>query len=952
MNKLKTFVLLLALLLTLPAMAQQMPQMPQLPIDSAVRYGKLPNGLTYYIRHNALPEHRANFYIAQKVGSVQEEDNQRGLAHFLEHMCFNGTTHFPGDKLIKYLESIGVKFGVNLNAYTSTDETVYNIDDVPVTEGSVDSCLLILHDWADDLTLDPKEIDKERGVIHEEWRMRSSASGRIFERNLPTLYPGSRYGHRYPIGLMSVVDNFKPAELRAYYEKWYRPDLQGIVIVGDIDVDKVEAKVKELFSPIKMPQDAAKYEHYPVPANNEPIYVIDKDKEQTRGIIQLMFKTDPIPDAYRNTPVYLQLNYFNSLLAQAFNARLNEASMKADCPFIGAGVEHGNYIMSKTMDALNLYIMPKPGQDAAAVQAAMEEVERVRQFGFTPGEATRADEEFLSSIEKVYDNRDKQYNNYYVPQYVRHFLEGDPIPDIATEYNYYKQISQMLKMQQALAPALTEIFKEYTAHTDTNFVCLAMYPDTKDVTVPTVDQFKQAIAAAKAAKLEAYVDSVNNEPLVPQLPKKGKITKEAPADFGYTCMTLSNGARVYYKQTDFDNSSVLFSASSFGGQSKIADKDLANAKLFDLVIGSTGIGNFSSTELQKKLAGKQVSCTPSLTDTRELLEGSSTPKDLRTLFELIYLRFGQPANDVEGYNNTMAYLKSSLENAEKNPMKAFSDSIPATYYNHNPRRASLTLADLSKADYNTIRRIYTERYNAAGDFDFYFTGAFNLDSLRAFSEQYIASLPGVKSREKYVDLKIYPVTGKVSNNFLRKMETPQAQLVQIWNGTAPYSLKRAIVANTLGQILTQRYIKSIREDAGLAYSVSAAASATYFPRESWSVQIFCPFKPAKLDSVLLLMQQSIDDIAKNGVTTDELDKVVQYELKEYANNQKVNDYWQNLIHEKTLWNKDSHTGYEADVKSVTSKDIRDFVNDFILKQGNCATISIRPTDFNEKQEAK
>ena len=312
MNKIKSLLLLLVAFITLPSVAQQL---PQLPIDKDVRYGKLPNGLTYYIRHNALPENRANFYIAQKVGSVQEEENQRGLAHFLEHMCFNGTDNFPDNRIIKYCESIGVKFGQNLNAYTSTDETVYNIDDVPVTESNVDSCLLILHDWSDGLTLDPKEIDKERGVIHEEWRMRSSASGRMFERNLPTLFPESRYGHRYPIGLMSVVDNFKPAELRAYYEKWYRPDLQGIIVVGDIDVDKVEQRIKAIFSPIQMPKNPAAYEHYPVPNNNAPIYVIDKDKEQTSAVIQLFFKQDPIPAELKNTPVFLQMNYTNTLIS-------------------------------------------------------------------------------------------------------------------------------------------------------------------------------------------------------------------------------------------------------------------------------------------------------------------------------------------------------------------------------------------------------------------------------------------------------------------------------------------------------------------------------------------------------------------------------------------------------------------------------------------------------------
>ncbi len=940
MNKFKSLLLLLVALLVLPAMAQQL---PQLPMDKAVRYGKLPNGLTYYIRHNALPENRANFYIAQKVGSVQEEDNQRGLAHFLEHMCFNGTDNFPDDRLLKYCEGIGVKFGLNLNAYTSTDETVYNIDDVPVTENNVDSCLLILRDWADGLTLATKEIDKERGVIHEEWRMRSSASSRIFERNLPALYPGSRYGYRYPIGTMEVIDNFKPEELRAYYEKWYRPDLQGVIVVGDIDVEKVEAKIKALFSPIVMPENAAAYEHYPVPATSEPIYIIDKDKEQARAIIQVMFKDDPLPEELKNTPMFLAANYMNSVAASILNARLGEISQKPECPFIGAGGQDDNYMISKTMDAFTVGILPKPGKDAEALQAVMEEIERINRFGFTATEIIRAREEFLSGMERIYDNREKQKNSFYVPQYVRHFLEGDPIPDIETEYNTYKMLAPNIP-----AEAISAVFKEYTASTDTNFVCLAMYPEKEDVAVPTVEQFKNAVAAAKAAQLEAYVDNVKDEPLVPQLPKAVKIKKENAADFGYTCWTLGNGARVFFKKTDYNDAEILFSATSFGGQSLIPAKEHINASLLENVIGSTGLGNFTSTELEKKLAGKQASVKVSLGEITDNLSGSSTPKDLRTLFELIYLRFQKPANDVDGYNNTIAYLKTALENADKQPMTAFSDSISATIFGHNPLKKRLHVEDLAQANYETIRQLYSERFQSAGDFDFFFTGAIDIDSLRAFTEQYIAPLPGLKKRESYKDRKLYPVEGSVNNHFKRSMETPQAILIQVWNGDLKYNMKNAVVLNALGEILTQRYLKSIREDAGAAYSVGASGGAEFGVRDMYMLQIYCPFKPALRDSVLLLMQEAIDDIAKNGVTSEELDKVKKFEIKNYADNQRKNSYWQGLISTKVRWSKDEQTGYEDTVNGISSDDIRQFVNGVMLKQKNCITVSMLPTDMSEK----
>lgn len=939
MKKIKLLLTLLVAALCLPTAAQQM---PELPIDPAVRHGKLANGFTYYIRANKLPENRANFYIAQKVGAVQEEDSQRGLAHFLEHMCFNGTKNFPGDGIIKFCERIGVKFGQNLNAYTSTDETVYNINDVPVTPQNVDSCLLILRDWADGLTLAEKEIDKERGVIHEEWRMRSSAFMRMYERNLPNLYPGSRYGHRMPIGIMSVIDNFKYDELRAYYHKWYRPDLQGIVIVGDFDAAEVEAKVKKLFADVKMPENAAKYETYPVPANAEPIYVVDKDKEQEQNIVFMMFKHDPVPQQFRNSPAFLVNNYAMYVMSNVINARLGELAQKSDCPFVAAQVSDGNYLVSKTMSAFSLIVLPKPGQDKAAVQAAMQEVMRASKHGLTDTEVMRARDEFLSHYEKIYNNRDKQKHEFYTQQYVRHFLEGNAIPDIETEYQIMKAVSQQISAQ-----IISQGLRELTASIDSNFVCFGQYTDKEGNAIPTVADLRQAVEAAKAAKLEAYVDNVKSEPLVPQLPQKGQIKKTEAADFGYTCLTLSNGARVFYKVTDFNDSEILFQAQSFGGKSRTNAADHINVELFDDIMGSTGIGNFTAIELQKKLAGKQVSCAPSLGELGEYLNGSATPKDLRTLFELIYLRFQKPANDPDTYNSIIQMYKTQLENIEKLPDAAFSDSLTATLYAHNPLKRRIHLADLDKASYDVIKRIYEERYNAAGDFDFYFTGAINVDSLRTFAEQYIAPLKAAKKRETYTDRKILTAKGVINNHFVRKMETPQANIVQIWKGALPYNLKNEVVVGALGDILTQRYLKSIREEGGMAYSVGAGAQASWGIREDYTLQIYCPVKPALRDSALLLMKQGIEDIAQNGVTEEELNKVKEFELKDYADSQKKNSYWAGLIAAKTQWGKDIRTNKEAIIKALSSNDIKQFVNKYLLKQNNCVTVTMLPADMTE-----
>ena len=466
MKRIKTMISAFVLLLASATASAQ--QMPPIPVDEDVRMGRLDNGLTYYIRHNAWPEQRAEFYIAQRVGSIQENDEQRGLAHFLEHMCFNGTEHFPGNDIVKWCETVGVKFGRDLNAYTSIDKTVYNISNVPTTrEGIIDSCLLILHDWADGLLLEPAEIDKERGVIHEEWRLRTSAQMRMLERDLPRLYPDSKYGHRMPIGLMEIVDNFKPEVLRAYYEKWYRPDNQAIIVVGDVDVDKVEQKIKDLFSPIKMPENPAPVVAEAVPDNNEAIIVVDKDKEMQYSIVEVMFKGDPIPDEIKGTMQYLLIDYLKNACIGMLNDRMAELAQKADCPYLQGNVGYGEYLLSKTKDAFEVSVLPKEGQTEAAVKAALIEARRAAEFGFTATEYQRYKSNFTSQLDKQYSNKDKRYNSQFVNEYVQNFLDNEPFPSIDMYYETMKQIVPMLPLE-----AVNELMKEFYAKNDSNMVVL------------------------------------------------------------------------------------------------------------------------------------------------------------------------------------------------------------------------------------------------------------------------------------------------------------------------------------------------------------------------------------------------------------------------------------------------------------------------------------------------
>lgn len=945
MKRLNFLWTLLLIVFALPSVAQN--RIQQFPLDPNVRYGKLENGLTYYIRHNAKQKGLANFYIAQKVGAVQEEDSQRGLAHFLEHMCFNGSNHFPGsDDLVKYCESIGVKFGANLNAYTASDETVYNINDVPVTPENVQNVMFILQDWANGLLLLEEEIDKERGVIKEEWRMRSSANMRMIERNLPTLYPGSRYGERLPIGTMEVIENFKYDELRQYYQKWYRPDLQGLIIVGDINVDEIEGKIKELFAGIKMPENPAPYEFYPVPDNTEPIYVIDKDKEMAQGVISIFFKKDILPIEMRNSQVEILTSLCQSMVTSMLNARLEELALKPECNFLYAGVSYGNYIMAKTKDALSLTVLAKPGQDAKAVAEAVAEVERAVRFGFTATEAFRAKEKIMSRIERLYDNRTKQDNEYYVQQYVRHFLDNTSAMDIEMEFPIWKQMTEMIP-----AETYSQYMKQLEAKVDTNFVLLGMYPEKEGVVVPTIAEIKQAVEAGKNAELAPYVDNVKDEPLISELPAKGKIVKESQVDFGYTKWTLSNGANVYFRNTDFNDAEVIMSATSHGGLTYVKDADIVNAKLTSDVMSSVGRGNFNYSELQKKLAGKQARIMAGIGKTTEFINGQSTPKDLRTLFELLHLSFCSPANDVDAYNNFISAMRTSLANAEKQPNTAFNDSIMSTIYPGNERMRSVNLKDLEQANYETIKRIYSERFMTAGDFDFYFTGAFNTDSLRQYVETYLASLPQLGKREKAKPSNNDMREGVVENRFYRQMETPQAFLLQAWHGKEKYSLKNALIVSTFGEILSQRYLKSIREDGGLSYSVNAGASLSFggADKDEYALQIVCPFTPEKCDSVLLLMKEGIEDIAKKGVTEEELDKVKKFKVKSFNDSQNQNGYWQQLIMQKATWNLDGQKDYVNLVNSVSSEDIMKFVNKYLLKHKNTTTVVMLPSTLLENK---
>ena len=938
LRKLLTLILIAAAGFASVAYAQQL---PPLPVDTAVKVGKLPNGLTYYVRHNNYPEHRVNFYIAQRVGSIQEEESQRGLAHFLEHMAFNGSDHFKDNGIIDYTRSLGVEFGKDLNAYTSVDRTVYNINDVPsARRSSLDSCLLILRDWSCGLTLDGKEIDKERGVIHEEWRLRSSASQRMLERNLETLYPGSKYGKRMPIGLMSVVDNFKYKELRDYYAKWYHPDNQAIIVVGDVDVDYTVNKIKEMFGDIKNPANAPKVVDEVVPDNSQAIVVVDKDKEQQYNQVTISFKHDAVPDSDKTKFTYLIDGYVKNVISSMLNDRLREKAQDPSCPFLQAFAYDGTYIFSKTKDAFNLIGVAKPGQENATLKAIYEEAERAIQHGFTATEYARTQSEYLSQLEQKYNNRDKVANDDYASDYTENYLQNEPLMSIADEYKYTKMIVPQISVN-----AINHALPELISKSDTNVVVRAFCTEKADAVYPTVEQLKATIGQVRGEKLEAYVDNVKDEPLVSKLPAKGKIVKEvAGKKFGTKELTLSNGVKVVLKHTDYKADEVQMLAEAQGGSSLYGANDFTNLNVIDDAIGSSGLGDFNFEELQKALAGKQVNVVYSMATSYDRMRGSSTVKDLETMFQLTYLKFTNIKKDEKNWASTMNIYKTYLANKSNKPETVFSDSVNYILANRSLREKPLELADLGKINYDRILQIAKERTANAANYTFYFVGNFEEDSIKPLIEQYIATLPSAgKPNCKFKDVTTRPV-GKNVVEFSRKMETPKAMARMYWyNSKMPYSMENSAYADAAGQLLSIIYLQKIREDASAAYSAGAAGYAQMVGSKSFvNIIGVCPMKPEKKDLALKIMRKEAAKLATT-VNAEDLAKTQKNLVKDFETQAKQNSFWINTL---SLWYKngiDNYTGYADMVKGMTPAKVSAFVKK-VLSQGNDLEIIMLPKE--------
>ena len=927
-----SFVMLLAINLS----AQQY---QPLPIDPKVRYGKLDNGLTYYIRANKEPKQRADFYIAQNVGAILENDNQNGLAHFLEHMAFNGTKNYPGKGIINYLESIGVKFGADINAHTSLDETVYNLADVPtIRDGIVDSALLVMHDWSSYISLEGTEINAERGVIREEWRQGAGADRRMWKESNKLKYPGSQYAKRDVIGDTAIINNFAHQTIRDFYKKWYHPSLQAILVVGDVDVDKVEAKIKSLFNEIKKDPNEAQRTIFPILNNKEPIVSIVKDKEARMTRVELEYKHDKLPADVKMSMQGYGFMTINSLISTMIANRFEEITQQADAPFVFGQGEYGELVKSK--DAFQMLAVPKEGKELEGLTALLLEAEKIKRFGFTNSELERAKIDYLKNLEKQYNERDNQKNGRIMAEYVSSFLNTEPIPGIEWEYNTVKMMLPNLKVDM-----VNQIAKSYV--TDTNMIVSIMAPDKEAVKIPTEAQIRAAIDNSKKAELKPKAEEVLNKPLITVIPKAGKVAKTSEnKTLGTTEWTLSNGVKVIFKPTTYKKDEILLNAFSSGGLSKVKNvADLASGTLAASIVANNGLGDYNSIDLGKILTGKIANVTPTIGSYDEGFSGNSSVNDFETMMQLLYLHFTAPRKDDNAYKALINNYKASLANVASDPRKAFSDSVNIMLTNHNPRTVIMSLKTIDQVDQDKALAIYKERFAVPANFTFIFTGNINPNDEKVKTAicTYLGGLKSAKGGQTFTDNGIRKPKGRADNHFNKEMKVKKASNFVYYTASMPFNMANRINVTAVGSILNIRYLESIREKEGGSYGVGVRGSMTNSPVDEASLlmQFDCDnLKQAKLISIIY---SEINDILAKGPREDDFKKVKENMLKKYKEDVEQNNWWSAALVRYYQDKLNLVTDYVPTVEAMTPQSVQSALKT-IVSQGNLIEVVMKPAE--------
>jgi zinc protease len=935
MKKIIHFNLFIALLfLSTFTSAQEINLNDPLPVDNTFKKGVLPNGMTYYIKNTDVTKNVASYYIIQNVGSILENDDQQGLAHFLEHMAFNGSQNFAGKGILNTMEKHGLIFGRDINAYTSFDETVYNVDNIPTKPELIDTGLQILSDWSNFLLLTDTEIDAERGVIKEEWRTRQSGGMRILQQNLGTMFNNTIYAKRLPIGSMDVVEKFKYKALRDFYHDWYRTDLQAIAVVGDINVDEIEKKIIALFSKIPAVKNPKRRFAVEIPENKELIYSMAKDKEVTTS--QISFSIRHARSTKDETVSDLKTSLLNSMVTSMLSSRLREISQNPDAPFLGAGIGYSS--LTRNTNSFSASISPKPNQQQIAFATVFDEIIRAVKFGFTQEEINRTVTQFSTFYENQISKKDDISHGRLIQSIKQNYLENITIADMEKEYELIKAIFKNLT-----TPEIHETIKNLYSKENRSMTVTGVEGNdnlTKEVALSIIT------AAENNATLVAYSDGFSGKTLISGLKiEKGSIVKEETnSTIGSTTFTLSNGAKVHYKFVNKNKNDVQLNAVSYGGMSLINDENLPSATLLGSVIQFSGLGDYSPTDLPKVLAGKTAATTIFISDLTESVSGSSTTKDIETLMQMVHLRFVKPRFDQNGYKVLMNNLDNYIIRRSKTIGEQISDSITVTLYGHNNPKARLFNNDLVKdVSFEKIKSIYLERFNNAADFEFFIIGDIDANTLKPLLEKYIASIPASTNKEEWKDNSISWVQNKIDKDVFLKMEDPKSSVSISYKNDYPYTLKNSLVARALGDILQLRYTETLREQEGGTYGASARASVSKKPTQEASITIRFDCNPDKVEELVAIVHKEVEKMAQGTIEQSDLSKSLTNYLKDRKEQQDYNRYEMSLLtnYFREGYNMNDPKNFEDIVNSITVKDIQEFTKN-LLKNAKQYEIVIKP----------
>ncbi len=908
------FILLLSVIIsgTLPGQIKDLNA--PIPPDPNIRIGRLENGLTYYIKYNKKPEKRIELRLAINAGSICESDSQSGLAHFCEHMCFNGTKNFPSNRMIDMLEEMGMKFGEEINAYTGFDQTVYMLKVPADKPESVNEGFQVLEDWAHQVSLDDVEIDKERNVIIEEWRMGLGADERMMQKYLPVLLKNSRYAERLPIGKVEILESFPYDTLRSFYSTWYRPDLMAVIVVGDMDPQLAEDKVKEYFGRIPASVNPKPRKEYPVPENDEPLISVVTDKEASGYNAQIMFK-QPKSDQvtygdYRNS----QIRY---LFIGMLNKRFQELTMKPDAPFLYAGAAYGDFI-GRSVDVYSLYAAAKENMLTESIEAVMAENEKVRQFGFTVTELERQKMDVLTMYENGAKEADKVESGTYADEYIRNYLDRESIPGYQKEYELVKELLPGINLEE-----VNQLGKKWTG--GKNIIALITAQEKEGISVPTEDQVAEIINSARTKDVEAYVDDVTEAPLLSEIPVPSKIVKRTDnSAFGFSELLFGNGVRMILKPTEFKNDEIVMTAFSPGGISLYPDGDVMSASLASTIISQSGIGEYDLTGLQKKLSGNTAQLSPYINDLREGVNGSCTPKDLETMLQLNYLYFTKTRRDEDAFNSFISRMKNMIKPMRSVPRVIFQDTLSKIISMNSPRVISIPSdAQLESVSLDRIMDIFRDRFADASDFTYIMIGNFKTEEIIPLLEKYIGGLPSISRSETWKDLTPGFPEG-IKKVEIPENSEPQSQVAMVWKGDFRWKTEDRQGFALLMSILEIRLRESMREDQGGVYGVSFDGGASKLPRPSYTISSQWGCKPENLEKLAQTVIDEMNKIKTDGPEEADLNKVKETMIRERETQVKENGFWLGYLQNHYINGSKilSLDEYRSLVNSMTVKKIK------------------------------